>query len=138
MDVSGSQANLIDIEKRAGSDFFRSVLKKKDVAFVISFGADSDLLQDITGSPRMLQEGFGPAPLERGSGRFLAVDLFRLPIISEAQSLYDAVSLAATDRLAKEVGRKVIVLITDGVDQGSTFHHQTGDCGCPEGRFGNL
>jgi VWFA-related protein len=35
--------------------------------------------------------------------------------------LYDAVSLAATDRLSKEVGRKVIVLITDGVDQGSTY-----------------
>jgi VWFA-related protein len=35
--------------------------------------------------------------------------------------LYDAVSLAATDRLAKEVGRKVIVLITDGVDQGSSY-----------------
>jgi len=27
------------------------VLKKKDVAFLMSFGADSELLQDITGSP---------------------------------------------------------------------------------------
>jgi VWFA-related protein len=35
--------------------------------------------------------------------------------------LFDAVSLASTDRLQKEVGRKVIVLITDGGDQGSTF-----------------
>src|SRR6202011_5364353 len=33
--------------------------------------------------------------------------------------LYDAVYLAATDKLRAEVGRKVIVLITDGVDQGS-------------------
>src|SRR5207302_6327352 len=33
--------------------------------------------------------------------------------------LYDAVYLAATDRLQKEVGRKAMVLITDGVDQGS-------------------
>ena len=33
--------------------------------------------------------------------------------------LYDAVYLAANDKLKTEVGRKVIVIITDGVDQGS-------------------
>ena len=33
--------------------------------------------------------------------------------------LYDAVYLAANEKLKGEVGRKVIVVITDGVDQGS-------------------
>src|SRR5205085_1797880 len=33
--------------------------------------------------------------------------------------LYDAIYLAANDKLRTEVGRKVIVVITDGVDQGS-------------------
>jgi VWFA-related protein len=33
--------------------------------------------------------------------------------------LYDAVYLAANDRLRNDVGRKAIVLITDGVDTGS-------------------
>jgi VWFA-related protein len=33
--------------------------------------------------------------------------------------LYDAVYLAANEKLKGEVGRKVLVLITDGVDQGS-------------------
>ena len=33
--------------------------------------------------------------------------------------LYDAVYLAANEKLKSEVGRKVIVLITDGMDQGS-------------------
>ena len=33
--------------------------------------------------------------------------------------LYDAVYLAAREKLAGQVGRKVVVLITDGVDQGS-------------------
>src|ERR1700730_13772745 len=32
VDVSGSQANLIEIERRAATEFFRSVLHKKDVA----------------------------------------------------------------------------------------------------------
>lgn len=120
VDVSGSQANLIEIEKRAATDFFRSVLKKKDVAFVISFGADSELLQDITSSPRLLQEGLDRLRLNAGVG-----GIHPGPVPTSGQPkgtvLYDAVSLAATDRLAKEVGRKVIVLITDGVDQGSSY-----------------
>jgi len=33
--------------------------------------------------------------------------------------LYDAVFLAADEKLRSEVGRKVIVVITDGVDEGS-------------------
>jgi VWFA-related protein len=120
VDVSGSQANLIDIEKRAATDFFRSVLKKKDVAFVISFGADSELLQDITSSPRLLQEGLDRLRLNAGVS---GVHPGPVPTASQPKGtvLYDAVSLAATDRLAKEVGRKVIVLITDGVDQGSSY-----------------
>ena len=120
VDVSGSQANLIDIERRAASDFFRAVLHKKDVAFLISFGADSELLQDITGSPRLLQEGLNRLRLNAGTsyGGGGPVPTANTP---RGTVLFDAVSLAATDRLQKEVGRKVIVLITDGGDQGSTF-----------------
>lgn len=120
VDVSGSQANLIDIEKRAATDFFRSVLKKKDVAFVISFGTDSELLQDITSSPRLLQEGLDRLRLNAGVG---GIHPGPVPTSGSPKGtvLYDAVSLAATDRLAREVGRKVIVLITDGVDQGSSY-----------------
>jgi VWFA-related protein len=120
VDVSGSQANLIEIERRAASAFFQSVLKKKDVAFLISFGADSELLQDITGSPRLLQDGLNHLKLNAG---FSGIHPGPVPTASTPRGtvLYDAVSLAATDRLAKEVGRKVIVLITDGEDQGSTL-----------------
>ena len=35
--------------------------------------------------------------------------------------LYDAVSLASTDELARKPGRKAMVLLTDGVDRGSYF-----------------
>ena len=50
VDVSGSQERLIDTERRAASQFFRSVLRAKDLAFLISFGKDSELLQDSTNS----------------------------------------------------------------------------------------
>ena len=118
VDVSNSQRNLVEIERRAANSFFSSVLRKKDVAFLISFGADSDLLQDITGSPRVLQDGLNRMKL---NGGFSGINSGPVPTMSKARGtvLYDAVYLAANDMLAKEVGRKAIVLITDGEDEGS-------------------
>jgi VWFA-related protein len=118
VDVSNSQRNLIEIERRAASSFFSNVLKKKDVAFLISFGADSELLQDITGSPRSLQEGLNRMKL---NGGFSGVNSGPVPTMNKPRGtvLYDAVYLASNDMLSKEVGRKAIVLITDGEDQGS-------------------
>src|ERR1035441_3240868 len=54
IDVSGSQRNLIQIERNAASQFFAQVLRKKDEAFLISFGEEAELLQDYTGSARLL------------------------------------------------------------------------------------
>ena len=121
VDVSGSQANLIEIERRAATAFFEQVLKKKDVAFLISFGVDSDLLQDITGSPRLLRDGLDRLRLNAGTGGFSSGGPVPTANKPRGTVLYDAVYLAANDRLAKEVGRKIIVLITDGEDQGSTY-----------------
>src|SRR5882724_7529134 len=66
VDVSGSQQNLIEVERHAASSFFRNVLKSKDVAFLLSFGADAELLQDVTGTPRLLDEGLGRLKLNTG------------------------------------------------------------------------
>lgn len=120
VDVSNSQRNLIEIERRAANSFFSSVLKKKDVAFLISFGADSDLLQDITGSPRVLQDGLNRMKL---NGGFSGINSGPVPTMNHARGtvLYDAVYSASNEILAKEVGRKAIVLITDGEDEGSTL-----------------
>lgn len=118
VDVSGSQQNLIEIERQAGSQFFSSVLKAKDVAFLISFGADSELLQDITGTPRLLQQG-----LQRMKPNFgySGPTSGPVPTMNHQRGtvLYDAVYLAAHDMLATESGRKAIILITDGEDEGS-------------------
>jgi VWFA-related protein len=118
IDVSNSQRNLIEIERRAGSSFFSSVLKKKDVGFLISFGADSELLQDLTGSPRLLQEGLDRLKL---NGGFAGVNSGPVPTMNKPRGtvLYDAVYLAANDMLSKEAGRKAVILITDGEDEGS-------------------
>jgi len=118
VDVSGSQERLIDTEHRAASQFFRSVLRPKDLAFLISFGKDSELLQDSTNSAKLLEEGLKGLRLNAPVG-----GLHPGPVPTQQNQagtvLWDAVYLAANERLKGEVGRKVIVVITDGVDTGS-------------------
>ena len=119
VDVSGSQINLIEIERQAAGQFFSSVLKKKDLAFLISFGAQFELLQDLTGSPRLLQNGLRDLRPSTGVG---GMQPGPVPTMSKQRGtvLYDAVYVASNDVMAKEVGRKAIVIITDGEDFGST------------------
>src|SRR5438067_679279 len=68
VDVSRSQENLIGIEQSAASQFFSQVLRKKDLAFLIMFGEESELLQDYTGSPRLLTEGLRQLRVSSGVG----------------------------------------------------------------------
>jgi VWFA-related protein len=118
VDVSGSQERLIDTEHRAASAFFRSVLRPKDLAFIISFGKDSELLQDSTSSPTLLEDGLKQLRLNAPVG-----GLHPGPVPTQQNQagtvLWDAVYLAANERLKSEAGRKVIVVITDGVDTGT-------------------
>ena len=123
IDVSGSMDGLIPVEQRAGGQFFEQVLRKDDLAFLISFGKDSELLQDSTSSPRLLQRGLNELKLNTRVG-----GINRGPVPTAASTagtvLYDAVYLAADERLKRETGRKVIILITDGEDTGSQISKQ--------------
>lgn len=117
VDVSRSQENLIEIEKRAAVSFFRTVLKQRDMAFVISFGSEAELLQDLTSSPRILETGL--QGLRVDGSAYTSINPGTIPGTPRGTILYDAVFLATEDKLKGEVGRKVVVLITDGMDQGS-------------------
>lgn len=121
IDVSGSQQNLIEVERQAGAEFFKSMMRKKDEAFLISFGADSDLLQDLTASPQVLERGLSRLKLNMG---YSGPTAGPVPTMNKQRGtvLYDAVYLAAHDMLAQESGRKAIILITDGEDYGSKLN----------------
>ena len=118
VDTSGSQVNLIGIERNAASQFFSQVLGKKDEAFLLMFGEESELLQDYTNSIRLLNEGLSQLRLSAPVG---GLGPGPVPTVGQPRGtvLYDAVYLAASEKLKQEVGRKVIVVITDGVDEGS-------------------
>lgn len=128
IDISASQERLIDIEREAASAFFSSVIRPKDEAFLISFGKDTELLQDYTSSARQLSaalhdlRGDGETPMI-GRGPIPNVNTGPIPTTGTPKGtlLFDAVYLASDEKLKSEVGRKAMILITDGEDQGSTY-----------------
>jgi VWFA-related protein len=121
VDVSGSQQNLIAVEREASLRFFQQVLRQKDMAFLISFGAETELLQDFTNSIPLLRRALDQLRLNTGSPSVGMINPGPIPVPGgqRGTALYEAIYLAATDRLRGETGRKAIVVITDGNDMGS-------------------
>lgn len=127
VDTSGSQRRVLPDESSASYRFLEQVLREqKDLAFLIHFDFDVELLQDLTSSRRKLEAaleqlesprtqrqpggGRGPFPGRRGGGRGRG---------GGGTDLYDAVLLASDDLMKKQSGRKALILLSDGVDTGS-------------------
>lgn len=122
IDASGSQARVLDMEKEVGGAFLSQILREKDEAFVLSFDVNVDLLQDFTSSVRRLKDALNSARINIGGGGGGIPGMGGGPIptsIPRGTLLYDAIYLAAHDELAQEVGRKAMIILTDGEDQGS-------------------
>jgi len=119
VDSSVSQGNLIVQEQRAAGDFLQQVIGKQDDAFLMSFDVNIDLLQDLTGSVDFLRRALDDIRVNGGGGMSGP-----FPTSGGGTHLFDAVYLASTEVLKKEVGRKAIILITDGQDQGSKLSRQ--------------
>ena len=115
LDTSGSQQNVLPLEQESGAAFLKDVLTKKDEAFLISFDINVDLIADYTNSPGELRRAMDKARINTGTGSGSVTG--NGP--ARGTLLYDAVYLAAHDKLRAEAGRKIIVMLTDGGDQGS-------------------
>ncbi len=121
IDTSGSQMRVLEMEKEVGGAFLNNILREKDEAFLISFDVNVDLLQDFTNDKHRLKEALNKTRINAGQGGGIP-GLGGGPIPTSnprGTLLYDAVYLAAHDQLAHEVGRKAMILLTDGEDQGS-------------------
>ena len=124
IDSSGSQLRVLDMEKEVGGAFLRQILTDKDEAFVIDFNVESELIQDYTRDVKRLQAALNKVKIQSGvvSGGSGIPGLGQGPVPTHntpGTVLYDAVYLSAHDMLAKEVGRKAMILLTDGEDEGS-------------------
>ena len=106
VDTSGSQRTFIGDESLASDVFFATMLgRKEDRAMLVEFGNSVRVLQGMTNSASALHlalSGLSPhAALVGGT------------------LLNDAIYVVAKDALAKETGRKAMVILTDGGDNGS-------------------
>ena len=125
LDTSGSQQRVLSLEQDVGSQFLERVLQKKDEAFLLSFDVDVDLLQDYTNSARQLARAMSHAEINTAGGNGAAgipgAGGGTIPTIGAPKGtlLYDAVYLAANQKMSQETGRKAMILLTDGEDEGS-------------------
>jgi VWFA-related protein len=122
IDSSPSQDRVLGMEKEVGVAFLQQILREKDLAFIISFDAEIELLQDFTNSIPSLRKGLNRARIGTG-GATPPIPGVQGPVPTMERpcctALYDAVYLASHDELAQQVGRKAMILLTDGEDEGS-------------------
>ena len=116
IDTSVSQAQLLPTEREKAGAFLHAVLGVSDRAFVMCFDQEVVLLQGLTAEMALLARaidavhadvGSAPSPADPSEGRR-----------PRGTRLYDAIQQASA-LLSGQKGRKILVLLTDGEDQGS-------------------
>lgn len=145
VDTSRSVAQVLPEERTASQNFLDQVLREdKDAAFLIHFDREVELLQDFTSSRDKLQSsisqiqptsndsnnsngggsggsnggGGGPYGGRRGGGGGGPYG-GRGGHHGGGTQLYDAIYLASDELMQKQTGRKALILLTDGEDNGS-------------------
>jgi VWFA-related protein len=130
VDTSLSQRTVLSDERRSSYRFLETVLREdKDQAFVIHFDREVELLQDLTSSRAKLEKALDQLELPQqnrqlqgggfpGQGGGGGYPRQRGPA-GPGTTLYDSILLASNELMKKQQGRKALILLTDGVDNGS-------------------
>lgn len=113
IDTSGSEEYMLDAEKATASRFLRDILKKDDLATVISFDSNVNLLADFTDNQEELQSAIDKATIN------VPVALGPTNANLPGTVLYDAISQVCSGQLPTEAGRKALIITTDAEDEGS-------------------
>jgi VWFA-related protein len=124
LDTSGSQERVLPLEQQVAGQFLTRVLRQKDEAFALSFDVNVDLLQDYTNSARLLSHALDKAEINTAGGNGGGIPGAGGGTIPtqggpKGTVLYDAVVLASGKKMNQEAGRKAMILLTDGEDEGS-------------------
>ncbi len=117
IDTSVSQGRVLGIEQQEAKAFIDQVITKRDLAFVLRFDVDVELLQDLTANHSLLGRAVDGTVINSGGGGVMPG-----PFPTRGRTgtrLHDAVYLAAQELLKNEVGRKVLIVLSDGEDAGS-------------------
>ena len=125
IDTSGSQQYVLPLEQQSGAAFLKRILRPKDEAFLLSFDVGVNLEQDYTSDARQLERAMDKVQINTaaggGAGGVPGIGQGPVPVHGDPKGtlLYDAVYLASNNKLRSETGRKALILLTDGEDQGS-------------------
>ncbi|HMC31954.1 MAG TPA: VWA domain-containing protein [Candidatus Angelobacter sp.] len=122
IDSSKSMEHTLPEEKIVAGGFLQKVLTPKDLAFVISFDVNVDLLQDLTNDMHLLRGGLDKARINTNTvGLAPMGNPGPVPTaqVMKGTLLFDAAYLAAYEVLGRQSGRKAMVILTDGDDVGS-------------------
>jgi VWFA-related protein len=126
VDTSLSQRDVIDEERTASGIFLDQMLKTpKDQAFVVQFARQTELLQDLTNSRPKLQAALREIDTASPSNQSTTSSDDSDNNQSSGHRghggtvLYDAAFLASDELMAKQKGRKALIILSDGVDNGS-------------------
>jgi VWFA-related protein len=112
VDTSASQEKVMDAERTASFRFLDEVLRDpKDQAFVMQFDIGILLRRPLTKSIRDLQEALSQT--DTPTRKELRLQQ------SGGTLLFDAVVKASQDVMKKQQGRKALIVLSDGVDDGS-------------------
>ena len=122
IDTSPSQERVLTIEQESCVEFLQSVLRPKDLAFLINFDSDIDLDQDYTNNVGSIRRALNKLQIGGGAVGGGPVGMGGGPVPNahpRSTALNDAVYVAADEKLKTEVGRKAMIIFTDGEDEGS-------------------
>jgi VWFA-related protein len=125
IDTSGSQQYLLPMEQQSADEFLKRIMRPKDQAFVVSFDIGVNLEQDFTGNVRELQAAIDRVRINTGGGNgqvgIPGAGQGPFPTQGDPKGtvLYDAVFETSTQKMSGQIGRKALILLTDGEDEGS-------------------
>ncbi|HEY4959370.1 MAG TPA: VWA domain-containing protein, partial [Terriglobales bacterium] len=98
IDTSPSQERVLTIEQQSCVEFLHSVLRPKDLAFLINFDSDIDLDQDFTNNVGSIARALNKLQIGGGSAGGGPVGMGGGPVPNShprSTALYDAIYLAA-------------------------------------------
>jgi VWFA-related protein len=123
VDVSGSEQFTLPQLKDSGARFVESVVHTgKDTVAVLKFEGEATVMQELTSNPKRVRKALDDIAFVAGPPA--SVYGGTTPPINGGSrqgstAIWDAVIATSADLLAKEPGRKTIILLTDGIDTSS-------------------
>jgi Ca-activated chloride channel family protein len=121
VDASGSQDHFSKQHKNDLEVFFKDVLGPKDRVFLVGFGNHIRLVSDFSQSGGDLLEQW--KQYQKSTGKFPELGPRENRDLGTA--FYDSIFYAVTEKLARENGRRAILLFSDGEDNSSSHDMMT-------------